>query len=62
MGWRFVVEPIVSEEFYRIFPARKRTPEKWAGSIKKRSQEVARYILPIGTFAHLSPDAPHRNP
>ncbi|MFL5318649.1 MAG: FAD-dependent thymidylate synthase [Myxococcaceae bacterium] len=48
-----LLNPKVSEEFYRIFPARRRTPEKWAGSIKKRSQEVARYILPIGTFAHL---------
>ncbi|MFN0060974.1 MAG: FAD-dependent thymidylate synthase [Myxococcaceae bacterium] len=45
--------PKVEEEFYRIFPARRRTPEKWAASLKKRAQEVARYVLPIGTFAHL---------
>ena len=45
--------PAVEAEFYRIFPARKRTPEKWAGTLKKRAQEVARYVLPIGTFAHL---------
>ncbi len=47
------VTPKVSEEFYRIFPGRKRSPEKWALGIKKKAQEVARYVLPIGTFAHL---------
>ena len=45
--------PRAEAEFYRIFPARKRTPEKWASTLKKRCQEVARYVLPIGTFAHL---------
>lgn len=48
-----LLAPKVAEEFFRIFPARRRTPEKWATSIKKRAQEVARYVLPIGTFAHL---------
>ena len=48
-----LLEPKVAEEFYRIFPARKRTPEKWKPSLHKRAQEVARYVLPIGTFAHL---------
>jgi thymidylate synthase ThyX len=43
----------VSEEFFRIFPARRRSPEKWALAIKKKAQEIARYVLPIGTFAHL---------
>lgn len=45
--------PKVSKEFFRIFPARKRTPEKWALGMKKKAQEVARYVLPIATFAHL---------
>jgi flavin-dependent thymidylate synthase len=45
--------PAVETEFYRIFPARRRTPEKWSLTLKKRAQEVARYVLPIGTFAHL---------
>ncbi len=48
-----LLTPKVSEEFYRLFPARKRTPEKWALGIKKKAQEIARYVLPIGTFAHL---------
>jgi len=48
-----VLTPKVAEEFFQIFKARRRTPEKWALAIKKKAQEVARYILPIGTFAHL---------
>jgi thymidylate synthase ThyX len=48
-----LLTPKVSEEFFRIFPARRRTPEKWMLSIKKKAQEIARYVLPIGTFAHL---------
>src|SRR4029453_5050860 len=45
--------PRAEAEFYRLFPGRRRTPEKWASTLKKRCQEVARYVLPIGTFAHL---------
>jgi thymidylate synthase ThyX len=45
--------PRVEREFFRIFPARRRTPEKWASTLQKRAQEVARYVLPVGTFAHL---------
>ncbi len=48
-----LLTPKVSAEFSRIFPGRARQPEKWALAIKKRAQEVARYVLPIGTFAHL---------
>ena len=48
-----LLKPAVAEEFFRIFPARRRTPEKWALGIKKKAQEIARYVLPIGTFAHL---------
>jgi len=48
-----LLSPRVSEEFFRIFPARKHSPEKWALGIKKKAQEIARYVLPIGTFAHL---------
>ncbi len=48
-----LLTPKVADEFFRIFPARRKTPEKWALGIKKKAQEVARYVLPIGTFAHL---------
>jgi thymidylate synthase ThyX len=48
-----LLTPRVAEEFFRIFPARKRAPEKWTLGIKKKAQEIARYVLPVGTFAHL---------
>jgi flavin-dependent thymidylate synthase len=55
-AYRSLIEllaPKVAEEFFRIFPGRRRNPDKWALSIKKKAQEVARYVLPVGTFAHL---------
>lgn len=45
--------PRTEKEFFRIFPGRRRTPEKWASTLQKRAQEVSRYVLPVGTFAHL---------
>ena len=50
-----LLTPKVSEEFFRIFPARKKAPEKWALGVKKKSQEIARYVLPVATCAFLSP-------
>src|SRR5919106_3702144 len=55
-AYRTLIElltPRAQEEFFRLFPGRKRTPEKWTLGIKKKAQEIARYVLPIGTFAHL---------
>lgn len=55
-GYRALIEllkPKVAEEYFRIFPARKRAPDRWALGLKKKAQEIARYVLPIGTFAHL---------
>ncbi|MFT3841337.1 MAG: FAD-dependent thymidylate synthase [Myxococcaceae bacterium] len=48
-----LLTPRVSDEYFRIFPARKRAPDKWVLGIKKKAQEVARYVLPVGTFAHM---------
>jgi thymidylate synthase ThyX len=44
--------PIAADAYFRIFPARS-GQEKYLGEVKKKAQEVARYVLPIGTFAHL---------
>lgn len=55
-GYKALIDlllPKVTEEFFRIFPARKRAPERWALGLKKKAQEIARYVLPVGTFAHL---------
>lgn len=45
--------PDVAREYYRIYPARKREPEKWESAIHKRVMEAARYVLPVATHAHL---------
>jgi thymidylate synthase ThyX len=47
------LEPPVAAEFYRIFPARARQPERWAKAIEKRAIEVARYVLPVATLSRL---------
>lgn len=50
---REVLTPIAEAEYYRRFPSRAHQPERWAGEIQKKAQEVARYVLPIGTFCYL---------
>ena len=47
--------PLVAERYFGLFPGRLRGegPKKFAGSVQKRAQEIARYVLPIATFAYL---------
>jgi thymidylate synthase ThyX len=45
--------PVVEREYGRVFPARAKRPERWKSAIKKRAMEVARYVLPVATHAHL---------
>jgi thymidylate synthase ThyX len=49
---------VVRTEYARLFPARARKLDldaepRWRSAIKKRCQEVARYVLPVATHAHL---------
>jgi len=39
--------------YRKIFPNRKTEDPKWKGAVKKKVQEIARYVLPVATFAHL---------
>lgn len=43
------------DAYFKVYPGRKKSKEdkRWQSAIKKRCQEVARYVLPIGTHAHL---------
>jgi thymidylate synthase ThyX len=43
----------VQREFFRIFPGRRKDEARWASGLKKRAMEVARYVLPVATHAHL---------
>lgn len=47
-----ILEPAVAEAYFRVFRAR-RGSAKWASEVPKRAREIARYVLPIGTFAYL---------
>jgi thymidylate synthase ThyX len=49
---RRLFEPTAAQ-FYDRFPARSRRPDKWEKEIRKKAQEVARYVLPVSTFAYL---------
>ena len=46
------LHPAAAREYYRIFPARKKT-SRWEKDVKKKAQEIARYVLPVATFAYL---------
>ncbi len=43
---------IVANEYYKRFPQRKNL-EKYTKDIKRKSQEIARYVLPLGTLTYL---------
>ena len=48
-----VLKPTIEQEYYRIFPHRLKVREKWDKTILKKCYEVARYCLPIATYAYL---------
>ena len=48
-----VLTPAVRAEYVRLFPGRNPDDKKWARAVQKKAQEVARYVLPVATHAHL---------
>ena len=48
-----LLEPTVAARYRRLFPQRSLDEKRWHGVVKKRAQEVARYVLPVATHAHL---------
>lgn len=50
-----LLHPICQELYFEIYRGRRKNAQLpvWQNAIKKRCQEVARYILPIATHAHL---------
>ncbi|MEP7234083.1 MAG: FAD-dependent thymidylate synthase, partial [Ignavibacteriota bacterium] len=48
-----LLTPAVSEAFFDVFPHRRRKSDEYSKEIKKKAQEVARYVLPISTTAYL---------
>jgi thymidylate synthase ThyX len=45
--------PLVEAEYYERFPARAKRREIYGKETRKKAQEVARYVLPVATFAYL---------
>lgn len=55
-AYRALIEeltPEITERYYGIFPARRRKHDQYERAIRKRAYEVARYVLPVATYAHL---------
>src|SRR3989338_1717746 len=48
-----LLRPAITGEYFQRFVSRKKDPARWAPAIDKRVYEVARYVLGIGTSAHL---------
>ncbi|MBI1850905.1 MAG: FAD-dependent thymidylate synthase [Planctomycetes bacterium] len=44
--------PPIADAYFARFPSRRSKP-KYVKEVKKKAQEIARYVLPIGTFAYL---------
>ncbi len=60
-GYRRLTEiltPDIASDYARVFPARAKASgeaaaKRFADAVQKRAQEVARYVLPLATPAHL---------
>lgn len=48
-----MLSPAAAQAYFDIFPARRKHADKYASAVRKKAQEVARYALPVGTFAYL---------
>ncbi len=48
-----MLSPLVAEHYFKIFVSRGKYPDKYKRPIKKKAQEIARYVLPVATFAYL---------
>jgi len=50
-----LLTPLAGERYFGLFPGRTRGDggKKYTGVVQKRAQEIARYVLPVATFAYL---------
>ena len=50
-----LLTPLAGERYFGLFPGRTRGDgrERFAPAVKKRAQEIARYVLPVATFSYL---------
>lgn len=48
-----LLEPEAERIFYSIFPARRKSHDRWKNTIHKKAMETARYVLPVATHTYL---------
>lgn len=48
-----MLEPEVESIFYSIFPARRKSHDRWKSTIHRKAMETARYVLPVATHTYL---------
>jgi thymidylate synthase ThyX len=48
-----LLTPVTADAFFERFPGRRGHADRYAKDIGKRAQEIARYALPVATFAYL---------
>jgi flavin-dependent thymidylate synthase len=50
-----LLTPLAAERYFGLFPGRTRGDGRirFSGAVQKRAQEIARYVLPVATFAYL---------
>lgn len=48
-----MLTPAVRGEYKRIFPLRNPEEKPWTRYVQRKAQEIARYVLPVATHAHL---------
>ena len=48
-----ILSPPAGDAYFGLFPARRKHAARYGGAVAKKAQEVARYALPIATFAHM---------
>jgi len=48
-----MLEPAAARFYFEVFPGRRRRADKYRPAVRKRAMEVARYVLPVATFAYL---------
>src|SRR6202162_5714487 len=50
-----LLTPLAGERYFGLFPGRTRGDgrKSFSGAVQKRAQEIARYVLPVATFAYL---------
>jgi len=45
--------PVAAAAYFDRFPGRAKAPDRYATAVRRLAQEVARYVLPLATTAHL---------